>query len=584
MLVALENADEILQILDRFTKQKSKDIPAELEEYINYVAKTGDTVYRWPTVQYLFREKLRNVIKEFHDTTASIEDLPQCPNVDQFNYESMKTLLFERFDNFQAAPFTIQRLCELLTDPKKHYSRLDKFMRALEKNILVVSTVPPGRKMANGTEDNDIDTEINIDSEVTKSEEKRQNGNKEEHNELNSTEHIPEGGESSSAAQALTSEDIKIEEATKVEQDVSEKLTDAEQSGVSVEPKTETETAAVAAETVTTTGKDESKPVEAVEPAATVNKESVIPKVENAETIDDKDEKKADSSDSVKIEAEVKAEKSIEKTTSAPVGEEVKPEEGINETKPVEIEKPPTPKRRSDDEEDADVVSNGSSAKKIRLELDDVKEAEEVSKVATKAEETATTEPESAAIKEPVASSEVDLPKESDILESISTEIDAQKENELLEDVVDSTLTATEKDPINIDVKPIADAESVLDCEVPKPAEELPATEDLLKTDAPVAIPSDLDFTPDEALNELVSSDILAAIPEQQPVVVEEVKMNDEPANVVEPVVAPADEMTVENTETNTAEAENAMEAAPIKTDEEQMDVDESNSVDAMDL
>lgn len=48
----------------------------------------------------------------------------------------MKTLLFERFDNFQAAPFTVQRLCELLTDPKKHYSRLDKFMRALEKNIL----------------------------------------------------------------------------------------------------------------------------------------------------------------------------------------------------------------------------------------------------------------------------------------------------------------------------------------------------------------------------------------------------------------------------------------------------------------
>lgn len=47
----------------------------------------------------------------------------------------MKTL-FERFDNFQTAPFTIQRLCELLSDPKKHYNRLDKFMRALEKNIL----------------------------------------------------------------------------------------------------------------------------------------------------------------------------------------------------------------------------------------------------------------------------------------------------------------------------------------------------------------------------------------------------------------------------------------------------------------
>lgn len=72
-MLALENADEILEILDRFTKQKSKDIPPELEDYISYVAKTGDTVYRWPTVQYLFREKLRNVTKEFHDTTASIE-------------------------------------------------------------------------------------------------------------------------------------------------------------------------------------------------------------------------------------------------------------------------------------------------------------------------------------------------------------------------------------------------------------------------------------------------------------------------------------------------------------------------------
>lgn len=74
--------------------------------------------------------------------TISPLDLPQCPNVDQFNYESMKTLLFERFDNFQAAPFTIQRLCELLTDPKKHYSRLDKFMRALEKNILGKHFIP----------------------------------------------------------------------------------------------------------------------------------------------------------------------------------------------------------------------------------------------------------------------------------------------------------------------------------------------------------------------------------------------------------------------------------------------------------
>lgn len=443
-----------------------------------------------------------------------------------------------------------------------------------------MSTVPPGRKICtNGTEDNestDGTTDINndIENHPHKNEEKRQNGNKEEHNEVNSTEHIPEGGESSSSS--ALSVDVKKEESTKVEPEVSEKSAAAEPT-VSSEPKTETETVAV--ETAPKSEKDEVKPVEpAVEKAVTVKEETIIPKSEETEKID-KDEKMIEPTESVKIETEVKKEEKIESTTPAPLAEEVKPEEEVKEKTPIEIEKPPTPKRRNDDEEeDGDVVSNGSCAKKIRLEMDD-DEKEEVKSVksATEVKEVTTSKPEPA--NEPVAKSEVDLPKETDILESISTEIDAQKENELLEDVVDSTLI-TEKDPINIDVKPIED--SVVDKEVPKAAEEIPATEDLLKTDEPVAIPSDLDFTPDEALNELVSSDILAAIPEQP--AVEEVKMSEESANVVAEPVAPADEMNVENTETNNAETENAMESAPIKADEEQMDVDESNSVDAMDL
>lgn len=63
-------------------------------------------------------------------------DLPQYPNVDRFDYEAMKNALLERLEAFHAAPFTVQRICELLTDPRKQYSRIDKFMRAVEKNIL----------------------------------------------------------------------------------------------------------------------------------------------------------------------------------------------------------------------------------------------------------------------------------------------------------------------------------------------------------------------------------------------------------------------------------------------------------------
>lgn len=105
-------------------------------------------------------------------------DLPQDPNVDPFNYESMKAAFLERLDLFHAAPFTVQRICELLTDPRKQYSRIDKFMRAIEKNLLVVSTIEPGRETqsdSNSSADavesalnGDLSTDVNEENEEMK--------------------------------------------------------------------------------------------------------------------------------------------------------------------------------------------------------------------------------------------------------------------------------------------------------------------------------------------------------------------------------------------------------------------------------
>lgn len=93
-MIALENADEISSILDRFTKQKATEIPPELGKYINHVAKTGDTVYRWSAIQYLFREKIKTVIQEFQDTTTKVEGSPN------------KFIFSARSGNFFSRPFT----------------------------------------------------------------------------------------------------------------------------------------------------------------------------------------------------------------------------------------------------------------------------------------------------------------------------------------------------------------------------------------------------------------------------------------------------------------------------------------------
>ncbi|XP_066150280.1 serine/threonine-protein phosphatase 4 regulatory subunit 2-like [Euwallacea fornicatus] len=146
----MENPEEILHSLEEFSKMKPKDIPRELEEYLKFVAKTGDPVYQWGSIKSLFREKLINVISEFYESCSPME-IPPCPNVEMFNYDLMKSFILERIDTFVAAPFTLQRLCELLTSPKKEYTRIDKYMRAIEKNILVVSTMEPGgRRTENG--------------------------------------------------------------------------------------------------------------------------------------------------------------------------------------------------------------------------------------------------------------------------------------------------------------------------------------------------------------------------------------------------------------------------------------------------
>nr|CAG4635020.1 EOG090X0BWU [Alona affinis] len=134
--------ESIMDELNEFDRQKTSEIPKALDDFILHLAKTGETVFPWPKIRGLIRSKLETVISEFR-LACHVEGLAPSPNVEPFHYETMKDKILEQFDSFNCAPFTIQRLCELLCAPRKHYKRTDKFMRGIEKNLLVVSTVDP---------------------------------------------------------------------------------------------------------------------------------------------------------------------------------------------------------------------------------------------------------------------------------------------------------------------------------------------------------------------------------------------------------------------------------------------------------
>lgn len=184
----MDNPELILQSLEHFPKLKDEEdynIPVELEEYIHYVAKTGDPVFQWTLVKPLFREKIIKVITDFFESNSG--EIPDYPNVAKFNYDTMKETLLERIDWFKGAPFTIQRISELLVNPTKEYNRVDKYMRALEKNIYVVSTREPG--MPQPVEENNSSFEesfiLNGNDFELKSENNEDSGTKEEDEEDN---------------------------------------------------------------------------------------------------------------------------------------------------------------------------------------------------------------------------------------------------------------------------------------------------------------------------------------------------------------------------------------------------------------
>lgn len=137
----MENPEEVLSWLEEAARRRPATIPRELDEYLAWVARTGEPVYSWNLVRPLLKEKLLQVLQDFRSQGPPP---PTCSrNVPPFDPEAMRNVALARLDTFLAPPFTIQRICELLAHPRRHYNRLDKFMRAFEKNVLVVSTKEP---------------------------------------------------------------------------------------------------------------------------------------------------------------------------------------------------------------------------------------------------------------------------------------------------------------------------------------------------------------------------------------------------------------------------------------------------------
>eukprot|EP00287_Rhodomonas_sp_CCMP768_P007901 CAMPEP_0196733682 /NCGR_PEP_ID=MMETSP1091-20130531/12634_1 /TAXON_ID=302021 /ORGANISM="Rhodomonas sp., Strain CCMP768" /LENGTH=192 /DNA_ID=CAMNT_0042077083 /DNA_START=296 /DNA_END=871 /DNA_ORIENTATION=- len=151
--------EEAQQALDNFVAAETKQLSDVLLFTISHMLARGwfggclpacttllatnlsrvDCSYKWGSLVHLLVHQLKSVLE-----TPS-EEFPIAGTVGlagEASYEASCKRLYQVLGSFPGPPFTVQRLCELLTRPHAHHKTKQKLLFAVDKLLSVTSVVP----------------------------------------------------------------------------------------------------------------------------------------------------------------------------------------------------------------------------------------------------------------------------------------------------------------------------------------------------------------------------------------------------------------------------------------------------------
>eukprot|EP00466_Bigelowiella_natans_P009544 jgi/Bigna1/141156/aug1.60_g15864 len=122
-----------LKALDAFVSNPSSSqnatIPAELNDIINDIANIGSSRYPWNNLKVLLKSKLEEVLELYR------KEKSKTTKIDGEDFETRHDRALKYISDFKRPPFTLQRMCELLKEPKRYYSNIEKFFLAFSKMV-----------------------------------------------------------------------------------------------------------------------------------------------------------------------------------------------------------------------------------------------------------------------------------------------------------------------------------------------------------------------------------------------------------------------------------------------------------------
>ncbi|KAL5224056.1 hypothetical protein ABZP36_010695 [Zizania latifolia] len=146
---AFVDADQYIEDADPedgnhgYTEENVDVAPEEMRSVIEAIADTGKFWHDWSFLKRLLSIQLKQVLAEYCEPQMASRKDGQLQN--SFSWEAYSELVNRLNDTLlrfeEGPPFTLQRLCEILLDPKGTYTKLSKLALALEKNLLVTSTM-----------------------------------------------------------------------------------------------------------------------------------------------------------------------------------------------------------------------------------------------------------------------------------------------------------------------------------------------------------------------------------------------------------------------------------------------------------
>ncbi|KAK4256234.1 hypothetical protein QN277_009127 [Acacia crassicarpa] len=135
-----QNNDTVASVLNHRGAESEHDISREeIKHILKVIASTGRFWHDWDKLKSMLSIQLKQVLSEYPEAKMTSEQ--QYASLGE-SYSDLVNKLDEALLSFyEGPPFTLQRLCEILLDAQNIYPNLLKLALALEKNLLVTSTL-----------------------------------------------------------------------------------------------------------------------------------------------------------------------------------------------------------------------------------------------------------------------------------------------------------------------------------------------------------------------------------------------------------------------------------------------------------